>query len=460
MRVILIISVFILLNTSCNNYRYNESDKSNKTIVVNNKSQTEIKFVGTWYKQGEREKLITNFVRKYNFLNQDINVVITFPEEIPGYLENIAKTLQTQIQLPQSDWDILLLNNNYTIEIEGEPNWPKKYLVDFSAFDEFKNNTIPNLVSDSVKNLWSGIIPGPFVEGFNYAMWCNTNVAKKMGIEIKQIGMTFDDFLMYIKAAYEYNSKNPNDYIIPIFEAGGDWKTLMKFFEQLYASELNDKVEYFKNNTSEKKITAWYNTLIALEKLAHYKPLSPEWTSMKWSENINLMLEDKFLFHANGSWMYNHWQNSDQNDKLKDVMPTEFPVFNTGGSYPAGYQIVWGIPKNAKNKEEAIKFLLALNSSEFAEQFVRYTKCPTGIKGSLSTVSLGLDQFEDFNYKISEKYGNNTFVSVGNQTIFGLSGKNNKNYAYEVMTGEISAEKAILAIRKDLKKSGINIIQN
>jgi hypothetical protein len=348
-----------------------------------------------------------------------------------------------------------MINNESGPVIAGEADWPKKYLVDFSEIEEFRNSTVPEIINDSLKAKWSGIIPGPIIEGFYYALWCNNKVAEKVGIKVKQMGMTFDDFLGYVEAVHKYNQTHSNDYIVPLFEAK-DWKVMSNFLNQLYVSKLNNQEEYFKDRPSEKKLDAWYQTLKSLEKLSAFEPLSPKWDTMVWSNNYKYMLEDKYLFFPNGSWMYNFWQKID-NGNLKHIMPTEYPVFNSAGVYPGGYQIQWAVPKNAPHKQEAIQFLLAMNNAKVAEKWVRYTKCPTGIKGKLASVSMGVDHFEDFTYQIQEKYRNKQITFSASQHIFGFEQRRSNNYAYEVMQRKITPEEGLIKIRESLKQSKVRI---
>jgi ABC-type glycerol-3-phosphate transport system substrate-binding protein len=440
----------------------NNSQQNNTSEISNQQKknkQVEIKFVGQWLGQGDRERLVREFVKEYNFLNQDIKVILKFPEEIFNDQRGqkvLAKWNEKQMKAEKSEYDIIMINNDVETIID-DPEWAKKYLVDFSEIEEFRNNTIDGLLTDSLKNVWHGIIPGPLIEGFYYALWCNNTIAKKLGLEVKQMGMTLTDFQVYLKAVYEYNQKNKGDYIIPVFEAG-DWKTLRHLFNQLYISELNDRNEYFTKYASERKLQAWHKTLKAVEALSVYEPLCPGWDTMGWQNNFHIMLENKCLFFSNGSWMYSFWQNLN-NDNLANIMPTQYPVFKPVDSYVGGYQIIWAVPKNAPHKEEAIKFLLALNSAKTAEKWIRYTKCPTGIKGKLATVSIGVDKFEDFTYQIGKQYGHNgLFYVKRNYYLFGENYKYS-DFSYEVLQKQITADNAIAEIRKLLKEQKIPIVQ-
>ena len=79
-----------------------------------------------------------------------------------------------------------------------------KHLVDFGQVPEFKK-TQKNFIFDDP--IWAaqtgGIIVGPMLEGYCHAIFYNKDVAERVGIEIKDMGMTFDDLLKYVKAVYD-----------------------------------------------------------------------------------------------------------------------------------------------------------------------------------------------------------------------------------------------------------------
>jgi len=68
-----------------------------------------------------------------------------------------------------------------------DPFWAKKYLVDFKEIKEFRENTMPELLSDTFNKQWKGIIPGPFLEGFNWTIWYNQAFCKGTGFEHQAI---------------------------------------------------------------------------------------------------------------------------------------------------------------------------------------------------------------------------------------------------------------------------------
>ena len=61
--------------------------------------------------------------------------------------------------------------------------------------------------------------------------------------------------------------------------------------------------------------------------------------------------------------------------------------------------------KKSPHKEQAIRFLLEMNTQDFADQWIRNTKCPTGIKCDFESGSFGGDNNEIFANYIQDKYG-------------------------------------------------------
>ncbi|HNW50982.1 MAG TPA: ABC transporter substrate-binding protein [Prolixibacteraceae bacterium] len=448
----ILFSIAILLS-GCSKF---ETDNSNaKAIDVVGKTTT-INFVGHWLGEGDREHFVRNFAREYEFQHQNIQINLKFPEEI--YYDKLdrksnekytAKVIKEGI----TDWDILRINGEYSevLALCNDPDWAKKNLVDFSQIEEFRQNTIPELLTEEAKAQWNGIIPGPWVEGQYWALWCNNKVAEKVGIQVKQFGMTVDDFVGYIKAVDQYNKNHPGNYIAPIYESYV-WKTAMAIATNMYGSLLNDRDEFLSKKVTEKRMDAWEKTLEVMESISQYKPLKPDWRTTEWSTTTNSLLNEECLFYVNGSWMYNIWMGIDK-QKTMNCMPTEFPGFHPLKFYPGAYQVTWGVLKNAPHREEAVKFLLALNKPEYADEWSRTTKCPTGIKGDLSDVAFGADRFENFSAYIQKNYGSKTYRYYESSVWF-LDEKNANtlNYFDEVIEGKMTAKEAMRNIRSNIKR--------
>jgi ABC-type glycerol-3-phosphate transport system substrate-binding protein len=432
------------------------SDESSTGKII--KEQTAepvtVNFIGHWYKEGKREDLVRNFVREYGLKNQNVSINLKFPEEVFYNREDLQsnqKFVARILKQEKPEWDIVRINGEYQeimLQI-GDPDWPRKYLVDFSEIKEFRDGTLPELLTDEAKKAWNGVIPGPYIEGQFWALWCNKKVAQKLGIEIKQYGMTFDDFKGYLKAVHDYNLRNPQNYITPIYESI-DWPTTTVIGIQLYASLLDSPEEFFLNKITERRLDAWKKTLEATEEISKLQPLNPNWQKVNWGKTTASLINEECLFYVNGSWMYNIWQGLDK-EKTNNCMPAEFPTFGKQMVYPGGYQIMWGVLKNAPHREEAIKFLLAMNKPSMAEMWVRNTKCPTGIKGNLTGISFGKDQFENFSYHIQDTYKTNSYhYSESGIWILDKQHEQTKSLFIEVIQGKMTANEAFSRIKSTI----------
>ncbi|MCF8362109.1 MAG: ABC transporter substrate-binding protein [Prolixibacteraceae bacterium] len=448
---IMLLLAFILLSNACSR---NEQEQKNAEMIDAITYTDTINFVGHWLNEGIREDFVKNIARVYEFENQNIKVNLKFPEDIyydkNDRLSN-QKYIARVIEEDLANWDILRINGEYQelTKILNDPDWAKKHLVDFSQIEEFREGTIPELLTDEAKAAWNGIIPGPYVEGQYWAVWANKEVADKIGIEVKQFGMTFDDFANYLKATYRYNQNNPDDYIIPIYESYV-WETTMSIAINLYSSLLNDREEFLSGTITEKRLQAWGKTLEAMESIAKYDPINPKWEETEWGNTHNMMLDGKCLFYVNGSWMYNIWEVIDS-EKVLNCLPCEYPAFKTHITYPASYPVTWGVPKNAPHKDKAVKFLLAMNKPNIAEMWSRYTKCPTGIKGNLSNAALGGDQFEEFVRQIQDHFGTNTYRYYETSSwVLNDQHTNTPIYFREVVEGKMTADEAMTAIRSSI----------
>lgn len=414
----------------------------------------QINMIGHWHGEGDRQKFVEDIIRVYEFKNQDVVINMKFPEEVyfdkedrNGHIDFISNNIIEN----DNSWDILMINGLSTRigERVTDPDWARNNLVDFMQYQEFKSNTEPGLITEQALKPWKGVAPGPFLEGQYYSLWVNKKVADKLGINVKQFGMTVDDFILYVKAVYDYNKSNPDTYIAPLYESY-TWKTIDLLGLMMYASLLDAPENFFNFEMTNKRISAWGKTLDAFEELAPYNLLHKDWESMEWTSTQDIMLKDECLFYLNGSWMYNIWKGIDD-EKVLDCMPTEFPGFKKQVVFPSTHLIPWCVPQNAKNKEEAIDFLLAINKPEVAEMWSRYTKCPTGITGNLSASNFGGDQYEVFSSYIKDEFGANTFNYYGSSKwVLDNAHANTGLRLSEVLTGRLTAEQAMAEIKRDI----------
>ena len=89
------------------------------------------------------------------------------------------------------------------------------------------------------------------------------------------------------------------------------------------------------------------------------------------------------------------------------MQPCEIPSLDNkkANSYSGRYTSVFVVPKNAKNSEAAELFIRFIYSKQIADKWVKYSKCPTGLKNIISYSDFGNDSYAHFSQHITKKYG-------------------------------------------------------
>lgn len=242
---------------------------------------------------------------------------------------------------------------------------------------------------------------------------------------------------------YNYNKKNGTD--IAAFYEATDLPMLIVLFQNLVKSEIRDFHKAKEEAISEEKRAALLKTFRAFEELGKYRPLIRSYASNKWYETRHLILDDQALFYIGGSWMYSHWHGIDKG-KMKKMVPVELPVFQEVDYYMGGYVPTWAVFKDAPNRENAIKLLMFWSKPKVAEKWVRYTKSPTGLRGHFTAAEIGMDVFEQFQNRISSKYGAQVHLTENAGYLLGkenqlLQEEINKKIL-ELLEGQITGEEA------------------
>ena len=446
----------LLLFVNCNETENRKTTKT-KTIETKKKENRKLNFLGHWLDEGLKGKLVKEFVREYEFLHQDVDVNFKFNKEL---FDNRKGAIQDsfmlrQLRMPVPEWDIIYLSSFQTYEkYLNDPGWAKKYLVDFSQIPEFCKNVRPELLTDSFKNSYGGICPGIFLTKVNWVLWVNTDVAKKANINVKQFDMTFDDFLGYLKAVKDYNLSH-NENIYPFLDAS-DWKTAAGLAYLLFTSKLNNVEELKNGQFSKAKLAALEETLIQLERMSIIKPFPPENENLQWSKINKEILKDKCLFFYNASWMYNIWQMENEVKLKKAIMPVDPPVIGKQIIGFGNYLCDWSVLKNSPNVEQAIQFIVEMTKPYLSMKWTSYTKSLSGLKSTILNSSYGLDQFDTYNQRCEQRFGNKLFeVPYNSYLIFGNQAPAIELHFLEVMQGKMLANDAIVQIRKELKNKGL-----
>ncbi len=419
---------------------HNKEQNTNSSHINSNISfkQTPIQWIGIWSNRESKKNLVSSATSEYEFKHQNIKVNIKYQEEVCGGCKDPRPVIQDSIiQMIKSgnyNWDIIPLTQKYYKEIArilDDPDWSKKYLVNFEDFDWFKKRHISKIFKVAqYKDDFGGIFAGPLIEGRNYGLWYNTELAKKLGITIKPTGMTYDDFLGYCKVVNEYN-QNTEEQItfLPDRKLSQQVEIL---FNQLVLSELTLN----ENQLPDKKVAlqAIRKGLDALEELSQYNAVNPK---LHVDKNFVYNLDEKVLFSIKPSSWYNQCESEDK-EKAKNLIPVEVPVFNKSAQYyPGSYQSVWAVFKKAPHRDEAIDLLKYISSNDVAERWLSTTYNPTGLKVKLKASDFGTNDIEKFNNYMEKKYGDN-LKNFDLEVL--LFGKEMNIEPYKVLEGINSAE--------------------
>lgn len=417
-----------------------------------------INWMGHWYKADKRYDLVLEIKRDFAFRNQDINVNLQFPEQILGTNDKVAvaRLIVDMIKHKRFDWDIVWMDNHiyqFVAEELNDPYWGHKHLVNFEEVPGFVQSQKPFIIEDpAYRNQTGGILVGPYIEGYYYALYFNLELAAKIGIRPKRFGMTFDDLLSYVKAAAQYN-KNAKDKI-PIFFDAYDLPSMEALFQNLVKSWLTDYSMSTSEQGNPKKLDAMYKGFQAFEQLGKYRPLIPSYATNAWFLTRDVPLNDGALFYISGTWMYNRWRDIDIAKSLK-MIPMELPVLKPVNYGLGGVITTWAVMKNSPNRDAAVRLVMSMSTPRVAEKWVQYTKTPTGVVGDFSKATMGGDVYEVYQRTLSEKYGSRMQYSFNAAY---LLGKNNSllqkdivSLLWKLLEGKITADQAQQSILSKMR---------
>jgi ABC-type glycerol-3-phosphate transport system substrate-binding protein len=409
--------------------------------------------MGHWYGEGKKELLVREMVREFSLLNQDIQIQLEFPNQIfstvPEAELYFAECDSIQGMIEQNKWpyDILFCDQERYKKVGqqiNDLNWGKKYLVDFSEELWFKDAHKSGLIEAmGLKERYGGIMPGPVIEGITNIMFVSEYVEKLLGIKVNDLDMTFSDFLSYAQAVDSYN-KSHNDKIT-FFSTQLKTASANVFSQFVYSF-------YGKTETGSRAegLKAIEEAYLAFEKLSKYDPIEQYMSSKGMSYDVaqRILHSDKCLFTIQPTWMILLWNKSNPTG-LAQMRPCEIPSLDnhTSKYYPGFSQLIFVVPKNSQNPEAAKRFIKYMSTTETADKWVKYSKCPTGMKTTMSYNDFGQDNYNIFFRHIQKKYGNNQFDVDIVKLLF------NKNTTIDfkvddVLDGKTSAHDALKNVEK------------
>lgn len=426
-----------------------------------------INMIGHWKGEDLREDFVMETIKEFEARNPDITVNIKWNKDFPDGRTGALNATIDELKTGNIEWDVIWLEPFYYQEIAdalNDQNWAKNYLVDFETVPGFKETQKQFILSDpQFRNHMNGVITGPYIEGFYQPFFYNKDLTDKMGIKIKDKGMTFEDLEGYFKAVEDYNKKNGTS--IPILYDSGDYKggigyapSTWNLFQSLFRSEFTNLAEVEDTHPSQKKLVAVRKVLGSLESLSKYKPLIPGWENLVWFDTRYYVLEDKAVFTMCGaSWMYSHWHGIDARKTMK-MVPVEMPMYQSVNHYMGGYNPMFAVVNKSPVRDDAINLLMSFSTPNSAEKWVRYAKGPSGIKGNLSKAgdtSQESTQYDTFITYITDKYEGNVFDSKTVDYVLGAQYKDLTlkftQHLGAVMDGRMTADQAYQAILANMK---------
>lgn len=443
-----------------------QSSNSNKEIqqstfqqLSSTNKRTEIEWMAPWQGEGSKELLIREAGRNFEFLNQDIQLELKFTNEIyPDELWYTAVLGGILEMIKEDEWpyDIMICERGHYAEIANnlnDPNWQKKYLVDFSEEDWFVEAHREGIISSQFIGFnYGGIVPGPIIEGTIYVLYVSTEVEEKLGIKVNRLDMTLDNFIDYAEKVYNYNQTN--DEKISFFSTQ-DVSAISRLFKHLVLTDYGKE----KFSSKAESFASLSKVYAAFEELSKFNPTENyvDYGDLN-SAAIQYVLNEKdYLFNLQPTWIYNVWQGS-YPEGINKIKPCELPSIEgkTPPHYEGNFQTLFAVPKRGENVEQAKKLIKYLTTRDIGEKWISNTKCPTGLKTRISFTDFGQEEFDVFFRHMQSKYG----IKFEETDLYPMLWGKSPNYTFseqtfnedfmhqDVLGGKISANKAMERVHR------------
>lgn len=355
-----------------------------------------LRWMGHWKNEGLREKLVLDVLNDFSFKNQEIPIQFAFADDTLPEKRQMAEAefLAAMIRSGKITWDVVWLDDSIYKSVAvllNDPDWGRKHLVDFAEVPGFEETQKSFLTGNpDCYRKTGGVLVGPYIEGYFYALWYNTAVAEKLGINIREEEMTEENLIQYVQRVDEYN----RTAAIPV-SAFVDFKFSGSFHRLAYNLYLS-----VQPDGTEKNDSAIRQVLETFEKLGQLHPVLTSQTNTCWPDAARLLTEDKALFMIDPTWRYNAIQKN-YPKLLSKMRLAQLPGYQKQQYYVGGFMPVWAVMKNSPSRDAAIRLMQFWSRPEIAEKWVRYTKNPTGLAGNLYDPEYGQDIFAEYQRKLS-----------------------------------------------------------
>ncbi len=440
----LVFSVFFISACRQNN-KIENSDRNHIAFDT----RTKIKWLAQWNGEGKKETLIWEIAREFCLLHQNFSVEVEFPYQMAD-IESDAVTFNYIVDsivkmITTNTWpyDIMLCDADIYQNVANKINdkfWGEKYLVNFKNEKWFIDGHKQHFF-DISKNTepYGGIAPGTFIEGIWQLLYLSSEVENRLGIKVKNYDMNMTDFISYAKAVYQYNQSHADKITFITFPY-----TIQPLFIQAVKSALQKE----SADNREEALNALRLVYQEFEKLSVYQPLK---TYVKTDSPFSLF-HDKVLFTFHYSWVDLFWQkNNPDGEKL--VHLCELPSIDgqKGTSYSGRYNCVFVVPKNAQNCNAAKLLMQFITSEETAEKWLKYSRCPTGLKNRISYSDFASGEYTSFSKHIELKYNDKLDETNLSAMLF----KTDKYIDFQVekiLNGQLSAKEALHNVKTQIAR--------
>lgn len=372
----------------------------------------QLNWMAHWKGEDKREQLVLEIKKQYEFLHQDTTVNLTFDVDIEGegdyYKMKVAHKIVEMIRTGRTEWDVIFCDiavYRHVADLLNDPLWGKKYLVDFAdvpGFIESQKDFIVN--TTHYKDRMGGIFPGPYIEGIIFCLWHTPQVAERTGIEVKERGMTVEDFLLYAQKLSEFNKAHGTS--IPFLHVNS-FNRIEALFEQMFKSQFSDPELVITEQYDPRKAEAFLATLKIFEDLSRYQPMiNADWRTLDWVDGERKFLAGEGFFLPGGTYMYSRFRGHSP-DTYQNGIPVEQPFVNHPNGLVGHFVNAFAVMANSPNRQAAIELSMMWAEPEVAEKWVEYTRNPTGVRGNLNKPDLAKQQgdvYGSFLYDMEQQY--------------------------------------------------------
>lgn len=363
-----------------------------------------LRWMGHWKNEGRREQLVLDVLEEFRFTHPQIDVTFRFSADIlPEKNQKAAGGyISKMIRSGNPEWDVIWLDPliyYYVAEELDDWDWGRKHLVDFSEIEGFRECHKPFLVDgpDAHRHT-AGIFPGPYIEGFYYALWYNKELADSLGITVREDGMTAEELLGYMKQIHARNQEGGE----PI-AAFVDFKGTGSLFRLFYSLMLSASHGDASRSNDVDMEAAVARTVDFFKKMGKIRPPAPVLTAGPWPEAAHALINGRALFFSDATWRYAAFEKVDP-EGLKRLRLAQMPEFAGGCRHTiGGYISTWAVLKHAPGRDAGIELMKYWCQPSIAGRWIRDTKCPTGLKGSLYDPRYGKDVLADYQRRLTSE---------------------------------------------------------